>query len=45
MGVGLTIARAIFQNLKGDVRVLESSKGCHVQAVLPNLLPGDVTYG
>jgi two-component system sensor histidine kinase/response regulator len=45
MGVGLTIARAVFQSLKGDVKILESSKGCHVQAVLPNLLPGDITYG
>jgi signal transduction histidine kinase len=45
MGVGLTIVRAVFQALKGEVRILEASKGCHVQAVLPNLLPGDVTYG
>jgi two-component system cell cycle sensor histidine kinase PleC len=45
MGVGLTIARAIFQSLKGEVRILESTKGCHAQAVLPNLLPGDITYG
>jgi signal transduction histidine kinase len=45
MGVGLTIARAVFQSLKGEVRILESPKGCHVQAVLPNLLPGDTTYG
>jgi signal transduction histidine kinase len=45
MGVGLAIARAVFQSLKGELRILESSKGCHVRAVLPNLLPGDVTYG
>ena len=45
MGVGLTIARAVFQSLKGEIRILESSKGCHVQAVLPNLLPGELTYG
>jgi signal transduction histidine kinase len=45
MGVGLTIARAVFESLKGEVRVLEFSKGCHVKAVLPNLLPGDVIYG
>jgi two-component system sensor histidine kinase/response regulator len=45
MGVGLTIARAVFQNMKGEVRILESTIGCHVQAVLPNLLPGEVTYG
>ena len=45
MGVGLTIARAVFQALKGDVRILESSKGCHAQAVLPNIPPGNVMYG
>ena len=45
MGVGLTIARAVFRSLKGDVRILDTSKGCHVQAVLPNLQPGDVYYG
>ncbi|MCJ7434534.1 MAG: hybrid sensor histidine kinase/response regulator [Anaerolineales bacterium] len=37
LGVGLTIARAVFQGLKGEVRILESLKGCHVQAVLPDL--------
>ena len=45
MGVGLTIARAVFQSLKGEIRILESQKGCHMQAVLPNLLPGEETYG
>lgn len=45
LGVGLTIARAVFQNLKGEVRILEFSKGCHAQAVLPDLLPAEVTYG
>jgi two-component system sensor histidine kinase/response regulator len=45
IGAGLAIARAVFQNLKGEVGILESPKGCHVQAVLPNLQPGEVTYG
>lgn len=45
MGVGLTIVHAVFQSLKGEVRILESSKGCHVQAILPDLLPGDTFYG
>ena len=45
MGVGLTIARAVFQSLKGELRILESTVGCHMQAVVPNRLPGDVTYG
>jgi signal transduction histidine kinase len=44
MGVGLTIARAVFQNMKGDVKILESSKGCHVQATLPKPQPGDMIY-
>ncbi len=45
MGVGLTIARAVFQSLNGEVKILTSSKGCHVQAALPNLQPDDITYG
>jgi hypothetical protein len=43
--VGLSLARAVFQSLKGDVRIMESPRGCHVQAVLPDIQPGDVTYG
>ena len=45
LGVGLTIARAVFNGLKGDVRIIESSEGCHVRAILPNLSPDDVAYG
>jgi signal transduction histidine kinase len=45
MGVGLTIARAVFENVKGEVKILETSKGCHVQAILPKPLPGDMSYG
>ena len=45
MGVGLSIARAVFRSLRGDVNILESTRGCHIQAVLPDLQPGDVTYG
>lgn len=45
LGVGLTIARAVFRNLGGDVVILDSSAGCLVQALLPDLRPEDVTYG
>jgi signal transduction histidine kinase len=45
MGVGLSLARSVFQNVKGDVKIMESPRGCHVQAVLPDLQAGDVTYG
>lgn len=37
LGLGLTIARAVFRSLGGDVRILDSEKGCRLQAVLPDL--------
>jgi two-component system sensor histidine kinase/response regulator len=45
LGVGLTVARAIFSSLGGDVKILDSEKGCCVQATLPDLRPDDVSYG
>ena len=45
LGVGLTIARAVFQSLNGDVQILDSSKGCRVQAFLPDHQPEDIVYG
>jgi len=45
LGVGLTIARAVFANLGGGVQILDSEKGCRVQAVLPDLRPEDIVYG
>jgi DNA-binding response OmpR family regulator len=45
LGVGLTIARAVFENLGGDVRIIETEKGCCVQASLPDLRPEDEFYG
>jgi two-component system sensor histidine kinase/response regulator len=45
LGVGLTIARAVFTNLGGEVKIVDSEKGCCVQALLPDLRPEDVTYG
>jgi signal transduction histidine kinase len=45
MGVGLTIARAVFEGLGGDVRILDAPRGCHVRAYLPDRQPGDIIYG
>lgn len=45
LGVGLTIARAVFANLGGDVKILESEKGCCVVASLPDLRSEDIGYG
>ncbi len=45
LGVGLTISRAVFRNLGGDVQILDSPAGCLVQAVLPDPRPDDITYG
>jgi signal transduction histidine kinase len=44
LGVGLTIARAIFQSLGGAVSILDGSHGCRVQAILPDRKPGDIFY-
>jgi signal transduction histidine kinase len=45
LGVGLTVARAVFSGLGGDVKILESSQGCSVLATLPDLRSEDVSYG
>jgi signal transduction histidine kinase len=45
LGVGLTIARAMFSGLGGEVKILESGKGCSVLATLPDLRPEDLSYG
>ena len=45
LGVGLTLARAVFRNLGGDVAIIESAEGCCVQAVLPDVSPDDIVYG
>ncbi len=44
LGVGLTIARAVFSSLGGDVQILDSEKGCRVQATLPELRAEDISY-
>lgn len=45
LGVGLCIARAVFESFGGSVSILDTSGGCCVQAVLPDLRPDDVFYG
>lgn len=45
LGVGLTIARAVFRSLNGDVQILESPLGCLVRAFIPDRDPKDIVYG
>jgi signal transduction histidine kinase len=45
LGVGLTIARAVFRSLKGDVQILDSPRGSHVRAFIPDHQPDDIVYG
>jgi len=45
LGLGLTIARAMFSSLGGEVKILDTETGCCVQAILPDLRPEDITYG
>jgi len=44
LGVGLTIARAVFSGLGGDVKILDSESGCYILATLPDLRLEDVSY-
>jgi signal transduction histidine kinase len=36
LGVGLTIARAVFENIGGHVKIIDSAQGCCLQAWLPD---------
>ena len=45
LGVGLNIARAVFQSLRGNVEILDSPKGVHVRAFIPDQGPQDIVYG
>jgi len=45
LGVGLTIARAMFASLGGNVNIIDSETGCCLQAALPDLRPEDISYG
>jgi signal transduction histidine kinase len=44
LGVGLTIARAVFRNLGGTVEILDSPKGCRVRAYLPEPSQDAIVY-
>jgi len=45
LGVGLTIARAVFGKLGGTVEILDSPRGCRVRAWLPERSQSDIVYG
>lgn len=45
LGVGLFIARTIFQSLGGTLSMLDEENVCRVQAVLPAIGPDDICYG
>jgi signal transduction histidine kinase len=45
LGVGLTLARAVFSSLGGEVKIVDSDIGCCVYATLPDLRPDEITYG
>jgi len=45
LGVGLTIAQAVFAHIGGKVSILDSESGCRVQALLPGYRPEDIIYG
>lgn len=44
LGAGLFIAQAVFSSLGGSVTILDSSKGCRIQAFLPNLNADDTSF-
>lgn len=44
LGVGLTIARAVFESLGGYVEIADSAAGCSVRAVIPDIRPEDTVY-
>jgi len=45
LGVGLTLARATFRGLGGDVIIADTPKGCLILAELPDIRPEDTVYG
>ena len=45
LGVGLTIAREVFQSLRGNVEILHSAQGTLVRAFIPDHGPQDIVYG
>lgn len=45
LGVGLTIARSVFEHMEGYVRILDSDRGCQVSAFLPDRRHEEQIYG
>ena len=45
MGVGLFIARSVFNALGGSVTLRDAPPGCVVQAILPDRSADDIVYG
>jgi len=45
LGIGLTIARAVFSSLGGEVKIMDSERGCNILATLPDIRPEDIAYG
>ena len=45
LGVGLTLAREVFQSLRGNVEILDSAQGTLVRAFIPDHGPQDIVYG
>ncbi len=45
LGVGLTVVRAVFSNIGGEVKIADSELGCRMEAILPDMRPEDISYG
>lgn len=45
LGVGLTIARAVFNHLGGNVKIADTLHGCLIFAELADIRPEDIVYG
>ena len=45
LGVGLTIAKMVFSQLGGSVKIGDPLQGCLILAEFPDIRPGDIVYG
>lgn len=45
LGVGLTIAKAVLENIGGSIKILDTARGCSVEIYFPGYRPGDMIYG
>jgi C4-dicarboxylate-specific signal transduction histidine kinase len=45
LGVGLTIARAVFSNIGGTVSILDAEAGCVIKDTIPAITSEDIFYG